>query len=285
MTGPRRTDKAATHVDGVRPVYTSPTDNSGDDRQPGNTVQSVDRALQILELIGRSGSAGVSELAMQLGVHKSTVSRLVASLETRGFVEQVPGGREYRIGFTVVRLAGTTAAKLDLNKYGQDICNQVAAATGETTNLVVRSGDQAINVVEALGTASVAMHTWIGQATPAHATSSGKVLLSALTAAQLCDLLPARLPVHTANTVTARGELLDELALVAERGWAVADEELEVGMVAIAVPVRDHTGDIVAALSISGPRYRLDLADAPTIAAGLAESVAELNARFGYTGT
>ncbi len=270
MTSPKETDK---------------TDTTGGDRQTGSTVQSVDRALQILELIGRAGSAGVSDLAGQLGVHKSTVSRLVASLEARGFVEQVPGGRDYRIGFTVVRLAGTTAAKLDLATYGQDVCNRVAAATGETTNLAVLDGTQAINVVEALGTASVAMHTWIGQATPAHATSSGKVLLSALTTAQLRDLLPARPPAYTDNTVTDRTRLIDELGVVAERGWAVADEELEVGMVAVAVPVRDHTDGIIAALTITGPRYRIDPADAPTIAAGLAASVAELSAKFGHTGT
>ncbi len=268
----------------IMPADVSAIDTSGSDRQSGTTVQSVDRALQILELIGQAGSAGVSELALQLGVHKSTVSRLIGSLEARGFVEQVPGGRGYRIGFTVVRLAGTTAAKLDLNKYGQDVCNQVAADTGETTNLAVLNGDQAINVVEALGTAGVALHTWIGQATPAHTTSSGKVLLASLTAAQLRDLLPERLASYTANTVTDRKELLDELALVTERGWAVADEELEVGMVAIAVPVRDHTGGVIAALSISGPRYRLDPADAPTIAASLADAVAELSAKFGYTG-
>ena len=100
----------------------------------------------------------------------------------------------------------------------------------------------------------------------------------------LRDLLPERLASYTANTVTDRKELLDELALVTERGWAVADEELEVGMVAIAVPVRDHTGGVIAALSISGPRYRLDPADAPTIAASLADAVAELSAKFGYTG-
>ena len=111
----------------IMPADVSAIDTSGSDRQSGTTVQSVDRALQILELIGQAGSAGVSELALQLGVHKSTVSRLIGSLEARGFVEQVPGGRGYRIGFTVVRLAGTTAAKLDLNKYGQDVCNQVAA--------------------------------------------------------------------------------------------------------------------------------------------------------------
>lgn len=86
------------------------TDAHDHDKTAGGAVQSVDRALQIMELIADAGAAGITELSVALGVHKSTVSRIVASLESRGFVEQAPGGRKYRIGFTVVRLAGSTTA-------------------------------------------------------------------------------------------------------------------------------------------------------------------------------
>ncbi len=249
---------------------------------PG-AVQSVDRALQILEFVGQMGTAGVTDLSVKLGVHKSTVSRILTSLEARGFVEQV-ADRKYRIGFTIVRLAGTTTATVDLAKQGQDICDALAAQIGETTNLAVLGGGTAINVVEAQGTASVALQTWVGQSSPAHATSSGKVLLSSLSDDEVRALYPNGIPAYTSTTITDIDVLLDDLHTVAERGWAIADEELEVGLVAIAAPVRDHTGALISALSISGPRYRLDPDDAPRFAAQVQEAAAALSARFGFRG-
>ncbi|MEE4025570.1 IclR family transcriptional regulator [Gordonia sp. PKS22-38] len=254
------------------------------DKAAGGAVQSVDRALHVLEMIGRAGTAGVTELAVELGVHKSTVSRIIGSLEARGFVEQVPDSRKYRIGFTVVRLAGSTTATLDLAKQGQDICNALAADTGETTNLAVLGGADAINVVEAQGSSSVALQTWVGQSTPAHATSSGKALLSGLTADELRATMPARLRAFTENTITSLSALTANLDIVRERGWAMAEEELEVGLIAVAAPIRDHTGRVVSSLSISGPRYRFAPEDAPQVAAKVMRAATELNERFGYYG-
>lgn len=267
--------------------HTMPADHpvpaDGPDVEKGNpgSVQSVDRALQIMEFIGQLGTAGVTDLSVRLGVHKSTVSRILTSLEARGFVEQI-ADRKYRIGFTVVRLAGTTKATIDLAKQGQDICDALAAQVGETTNLAVLGGGMAINVVEAQGSASVALQTWVGQSSPAHATSSGKVLLSSLTDDEIRTLYAARPPRYTDTTITDIDVLLTDLHAVAERGWAIADEELEVGLVAIAAPVRDASGALISALSISGPRYRLDPDDAPRLAAQVAEAADALSARFGF---
>lgn len=258
------------------------TDIPEPDKSAGTAVQSVDRALQIMELIAETGSAGITDMSVRLGVHKSTVSRIVASLEARGFVEQIPGGRQYRIGFTIVRLAGSTTATMDLTKLGQDICTALAEETGETTNLAVLSGAEAINVVEALGPSSVALQTWVGQASPAHATSSGKVLLAGLTEPALRAMYSDGLKRYTDHTITDLDELVADVALTAERGWAVADEELEVGLVAIAAPVRDHTKGVISALSISGPRYRLDPAHAPDIAPAVVAAADQLSRRFGY---
>jgi len=259
------------------------TDDAPDsDRAAGGAVQSVDRALRIMELIADAGTAGITELSVALGVHKSTVSRIVASLESRGFVEQAPGGRKYRIGFTVVRLAGSTTATTDLAKLGQDVCDDVAERTGETTNLAVLDAAQAINVVESQGSSSVALKTWIGQPSPAHATSSGKALLTGLSEAEL--RYPDGLPRFTDNTITDVDDLVADVSTSAARGWALADEELEVGLVALAAPVRDHTGSVVSALSISGPRYRLDPANAPELAVGVVRAANTVSRRLGYRG-
>lgn len=264
-------------------VDTMSADN-GVDRAGGGAVQSVDRALALLELIGAAGSAGVTELAAELGVHKSTVSRILGSLEARGFVDQEPTGRKYRVGMTVVRLAGASAGSMDLTRLGQDTCESVAMATGETTNLAILAGDEAINITEATGSSNVALRTWVGQASPAHATSSGKVLLAALDDATLRELLPAELPRFTGATITDRSALEGELRLITERGWATAVEELELGLVAIAAPIRDRTGAVVRALSISGPRYRLEPDRVDELTPIVVDAATKLSTLLGHRG-
>ena len=103
-------------------------------------VQSVDRALRILEILARSGESGVTEIAAALEVHKSTAFRLVATLEQHGLVEQVEGRGKYRLGVGLLRLAGATSARLDVVQEARPLCKQLAAATGETVNLATLSG-------------------------------------------------------------------------------------------------------------------------------------------------
>jgi DNA-binding IclR family transcriptional regulator len=247
-------------------------------------VQSVDRALTVLEIIGKAGTAGVSEIAVELGVHKSTVSRLIAVLEARGFVEQLSERGKYQLGFSIVRLAGSTTARLDLAKLSQGVCDGLAQMSGETTNVAILDGPRVINVVEAIGPAEVALRTWVGQTCPAHATSSGKALLSGLSPDAVHDLIGPDLEGFTAHTIADLDSLDAELERVRATGWASVREELEIGLNAVAAPVRDADGSVVAALSVSGPAYRLDpvafidIADATTAAAE------EISARLGYRG-
>ena len=221
------------------------------------TVQSVDRALLVMEILATLGQAGVTEIAEELGVHKSTVSRIISVLEARGYVEQLSERGKYRLGFSIARLARSTSGQLDLVKQSQAACDALALESGETTNLAVLDGDRIVNVAEAIGPAGVALRTWIGQSCPAHATSSGKVLLAALSAGELRERLAVRLEAFTDATVAARSDLEVELETVRERGWASVREELEVGLNAVAAPVYDGSAEVVAALSVSGPSYRL----------------------------
>lgn len=217
-------------------------------------VQSVDRALLVLEILARLGQAGVTEIAAELGVHKSTVSRLVAVLEARGFVEQVSDRGPYRLGFAIARLARASSGQPDLGRLSQAVCDGLAADVAETANLAILDGDRIINIVEAIGPSEITLRTWVGQSCPAHATSSGKVLLAwAGAAAQLTDPLQG----FTPKTVVEVAELERELCTVRARGWASVSEELEVGLNAVAAPVRDSNSEVVAALSVSGPSYRL----------------------------
>jgi DNA-binding IclR family transcriptional regulator len=246
------------------------------------TVQSVDRALLLMELLATLGQAGVTELAAELGVHKSTVSRLISVLEARGFVEQVSERGKYRLGFAITRLARSTNAQLDLVKQSQAACDALAMDSGETTNIAILDGDRIVNVAEAVGPAGIALRTWIGQSCPAHATSSGKVLLAALRGAQLRDRLAARLESFTDSTVTTRAELEAELRTVRERGWASVREELEVGLNAVAAPVYDNNAEVVAALSVSGPSYRLGEDEFDDVAERTIAAAERISRRLGW---
>jgi DNA-binding IclR family transcriptional regulator len=245
-------------------------------------VQSVDRALLVLEILAKLGQAGVTEIAAELGVHKSTVSRLIAVLESRGYVEQVSGRGKYRLGFAIARLARASSGQLDLVKLSQDVCDSLAADAGETTNLAILDDDRIINIVEAIGPAEITLRTWIGQSCPAHATSSGKVLLAGLDPADVRARLDSELKSFTANTVVKIGELQNQLATVRERGWASVAEELEVGLNAVAAPVYDADGQVVAALSVSGPSYRLGADQFEEIAKQAIAAADSISRRLGW---
>src|SRR3954470_7924860 len=167
----------------------------------GGGVQSVDRALTILEVLSRVSEAGVTEIAGELGVHKSTAFRLVTTLEAHRLVEQTTDRGRYRLGVGVLRLAGATTARLDLVQEARPVCRQLAADTGETVNIAVLSESSALYLDQVAGSSALQPHNWVGQHIPLHATSNGKVLLSELSDTELKAAL-RELPRFTDTTVT-----------------------------------------------------------------------------------
>ncbi|NKE55518.1 IclR family transcriptional regulator [Lentzea sp. PSKA42] len=244
-------------------------------------MQSVDRAISVLELLAQ-GEAGITEIAGELGVHKSTVSRLVSVLESRGLVEQLGERGKYAIGFGVVRLAGAATGRMDLTKLGQPVCQTLADSFGETVNIAVHDAGVAINITQARGSAAVSAVNWIGQRTPLHATSSGKILLAYLPVEERKRLVSIPLDSYTENTVVDPDRLLAELETVASQGYAACFEELELGLHAVAVPVRGHRGEVVAAMSASGPSYRLSRERVEQIVPTMSAAAADLSAQLGY---
>jgi DNA-binding IclR family transcriptional regulator len=249
----------------------------------GVQVQSVDRALAILDILARRGEAGVTELAAELDVHKSTAFRLVGALEARQLVEQISERGKYRLGFGVVRLAGATTATLDLPRESQPVCERLVAEFDETVNVAILNDGQATNVTQVHGTAAVTTRNWIGQRTPLHATSSGKVLLAWAPENELTLALDT-LERYTPKTITSRSKLLTELENVRRRGWGCTAEELEVGLNAVAAPIRGGDGEVVAAVSVSGPAYRMTPDTYPSIAERLRAGADEISSRIGYFG-
>ncbi|WP_336204801.1 IclR family transcriptional regulator [Nonomuraea sp. LPB2021202275-12-8] len=240
-----------------------------------SSVQSVDRAIAILEILAREGATRVTDLATELDVHKSTAFRLLAALEQGGLVEQSGDRGRYRLGFGVVRLAGAATAQLDLAKEGRPVCLRLARQVGETVNIAVPQDGDAVNISQARGPSAISGHNWVGQRTPSHATSSGKVLL-AFGALRLPDELARFTPM---TIIDAR---LLELEEIRRRGWACTVEELELGLNAVAAPIWGSDGSVVAAVSASGPSYRLTPQRLPEVGELVAAGALEISQRIGY---
>src|SRR5712691_10697566 len=246
-------------------------------------VQSVDRAVAILEILARDGEAGVTEVARELDVHKSTASRLLAALDRRELVTQDATRGKFRLGVGIVRLAGAASARLDVLQESRAVCRMLAHAVGETVNLAILSGCDALYLDQAAGPAALSPHNWAGQRIPLHATSDGKVLLAYLPAAQLKECLAPPLARFTDRTITAVAEFPQLLAEVRRRGFATAVEELEAGLTAVAAPVRNAEGTVIASISASGPSFRIPADRIPALAAAVRRAADEVSRRLGWS--
>jgi DNA-binding IclR family transcriptional regulator len=180
----------------------------------------------------------------------------------------------------VVRLAGAAIGRLDLSTLGLPVCQGLADSLGETINIAVLDGSVAVNITQARGAAAISAQNWIGQRTPLHATSSGKVLLAHLEPARRKEIVNGPLIHFTPNTLTDPAALTQELDEVSATGYATTFEELEIGLHAVAVPIFGSGGRLLAAMSASGPAYRLPRRQTKAIAADLAVGAAALSGQL-----
>jgi DNA-binding IclR family transcriptional regulator len=255
------------------------------EREDAGPVQSVDRAVAILEILARDGEAGVTEVARELGVHKSTASRLLAALDRRELVSQDTARGRFRLGVGLVRLAGAAGRSLDVVQESRPVCQVLARQVGETVNLAILSGRDALYLDQVAGPAALSPHNWAGQRIPLHATSDGKVLLAYLSQAELAGCLTPPLRRFTDRTITTLDELSPVLAKVRQRGYATAVDELEAGLTAIAAPVRNAEGRVVASISASGPSFRIPADRIGQVAESVRRAAAEICRRLGWTGS
>jgi IclR family acetate operon transcriptional repressor len=248
----------------------------------GNAVRSVDRAAALLLALGESqGEAGVTELARRLGLHKSTASRLLATLQKRGLVEQDEETGKYRLGLVVIRLAERAEKTLDLRGIAMPELERLARLTHETTGLGVLDGESLLTVAQADGPNLIAVGDWTGRATPLHCVASGKVLLAALAEREVLRIVRRGLISFTERTIVELEPLLEELARIRRRGYATALGEYEIGLNAVAAPVHDARGAVIAAVDIWGPAFRLTPRRIPELAAQARDAAAAISVRLG----
>lgn len=268
-------------------IPTGRSSGNGAERPPravtrAGGVQSVDRAVQVMEILARDGRSGVGRIAKELGVHQSTVSRLVAALEAHDLVERQVEGGAVQLGVGILRLAAATRSRQDLTAVGGPVCDALAEQLGETVNLAVYRSGAAVNLYQAQGTRTVALHNWVGDATVLHATSSGKVLLAHLPPAQSEAVITGDLERFTAQTIVEADALRAQLQEAAVRGWAVAEEEYEEGLNAVAAAICGPEGNVIAALSAAGPAYRLGRGRLPEVAEQVRQAAEEISRRLGH---
>jgi DNA-binding IclR family transcriptional regulator len=246
-------------------------------------IQSVRRAAALLRAFGTGEpELGVSELGRKLNLHKSTVSRLLATLESEGLLQRAPGNEKYRLGPEIARLAGQAGHLGDLREVAHPLLVELAEITRETANLAVLEGAEAHNVDQASGPHLVHVGNWVGRHTPLHCVANGKILLAYLDEAELARLLAQPLPGFTTHTITDPAALRLELLVIKERGYAAAMGEIEEGLNAIAAPIWDAAGIVIAALSVSGPSYRMTPERVPELGQMTSKLAGEVSRRLGY---
>jgi IclR family transcriptional regulator, acetate operon repressor len=251
----------------------------------GNAVRSVDRAAALLLALGDcQGEAGVTELARKLGLHKSTASRLLATLQKRGLVEQDEESGKYRLGLVVIRLAERAERTLDLRGISMPELERLARLTHETTGLGILDADALLTVAQADGPNLIAVGDWTGRSTPLHCVASGKVLMAALAEREVLRIVRRGLVSYTERTITELEPLLEELARIRRRGYATALGEYEIGLNAVSAPVHDARGHVVAAVDIWGPAFRLTPRRIPELAVQAREAAAAISIRLGGPG-
>ncbi len=220
-------------------------------------IRAVVKAVQVLRLLGDdSKDLGVVELSRRLHVHKSTVSRLLATLERHGLVSRDPQSDKFGLGTGLISLAGAALQRIDLRAIAREHLERLAEATRETVNLAILDGKQVVNIEKLPSPHYIRDIGWIGRRSPLHCTSTGKALIVDLPRGERRRLLGARLKRYTLRTICEWDALERELARVRKQGFAVGREELEPGLVAVAAPIYDRGGVVVAAVSVSGPSFR-----------------------------
>jgi DNA-binding IclR family transcriptional regulator len=250
----------------------------------GSAIQSVDRALLVLSLLAQHGELGVTEIAAELEVHKSTAFRLVATLESHELVERHAQRGRYRLGVGLLRLAGATATRLDVVQCGRPVIERLAEEVGETVNITVLSEGEALYVDQVAGSGALGPHNWVGQRIPLHATSNGKVLLAQMTASSFEELLSVTRKRFTHHTIVDKEALRAEVDTVRRQGFAIAVDELEIGLTAISAPIAQSDGSVVASVSVSGPGFRLPEERVASIASQVVEAGREISSSLGWHG-
>ncbi len=248
------------------------------------TVRSVTRALDLLDLLASSDAGmGISELSEGARLNASTVHRLLATLKARGFVRQDTASKKYLLGPQSIHLGAAARSHFDIRKEANGPLRELAENVQESTNLALLTGNEATYVAQMPANRAVQMFTRMGVRVPLHCTGVGKAMLAHLPDSEARQILEDEpLQAFTANTITNRLKLHQELEGIRQRGFAVDNEEREIGVRCVASPIFDAGDEVLAAVSISGPSGRITLDRVEELSEFVRKAAAQISARLGH---
>jgi len=248
----------------------------------GTTVQSIVRALRLLEALGEQQTVSLTELSRSLGMHKSTIHRLLTTLQGEGYVRQDPLTERYSLGLKILGLASGLSAHLDIRQHALPVMQELMAETQETVHLGVLSDYEVICLESVVSDRPNAIGSMAGKSTHAHVSSMGKAILAFSPEGVAGALVRSRgLPRLTPRTITDQEAFDAELRKIRASRFALNDEEEAIGIRCIAAPIWDHRGLPVAALSVAAPAARLDTARLQTLADRLRERASDITGSLG----
>jgi len=246
-------------------------------------VQSVARALTLLEaLADQHGGIGIAELSRRVGLHVSTAHRILGTLVNRGYARQSPETGRYALGAKTFHIAESYLGQIDLRRLLRPVLERLSRDTGETANLVILDGWEALYLDKVESPQSLRIFSRIGRRAPLYCTAVGKVLLADRPDDVDSLLGGGALEALTRATVTSGSQLRQELEKVREQGFALDMEECEDGANCIAVPVRNSRGETVAAIGISGPSLRVHAQRIQELVPTVMRSGSEASEQLGF---
>ncbi|MBT2689757.1 IclR family transcriptional regulator [Bacillus sp. ISL-47] len=249
-----------------------------------NMVKSVSRALDIITLVSmKKGGLGVTEIAKQIDINKSSVYRILSTLVQYGYIEQDGETGKYKLGYKFLEISSKLLESIDLRAEARPFLQELENETNEVIHLVVYDQGEVVYIEKLEGNETLRMHSKVGKRAPMHCTSVGKAILAHLPSSVVVDILERKgMPVHTDKTITDKEEFLKELSQVRQKGYALDLEENEYGITCVAVPIFDHLGKVIAAVSISGPTMRMTDDRMKTLKSIMVKTGKDISARLGH---
>jgi DNA-binding IclR family transcriptional regulator len=225
---------------------------------------------------------GISALAIKLGLAKSTVHRLATTLVEYDILEQNRENGKYRLGLALFELGTLVRRKMDVMSEAQGQIHALADLTGETVQLAILDHFSVLYIRIRESRQAVRLSSGLGSRAPAHCTSVGKALLAYKPPEVVKQVIENGLKRYTENTITEPSRLIDELAQVRARGYAIDDEEIEPGLRCVAAPIRDHSGQVVSAISVAAPVQRMSKKNVQSTVPSVVAAADAISRRLGY---
>ncbi len=249
--------------------------NSVHDTNTSSNIRSVERAFTVLEALRlQPGGANATTIAKQSNLPRPTVIRLLTTLKNIGAVERIEDTNNYQIGLTILTLAAQPPLSRQLTAIARSYMQDLAQSTGETVFLCILDNHQVHYIDQINSQYNIQLRDWTGARYPLHTTSTGRMLLAALSPEALERYLARPLERYTKQTITDPATLRQQLAAVKKQGYAWSREQTEEGLVGVAAPIYDQDGQIIAAVSVGGPAFRFPQPDQEQAVADLVVQIA-----------